>query len=124
MATDTQQTDRELLEMAAKAADYNFSWNEQYECGEIWPDGDKKKMFWQPHRDDGDAMRLRGRMGALIADEGSAVRVEIHRYPTSSIILETYGRDLPGGFASDNSVNSATRLALLRAAAKIGKAMP
>lgn len=116
-------SDRELIELAAKAAGYKFSWIEKYDCAEIWLDGDRKKTFWQPHIDDGDAMRLRGKIGAWIADEGDAVRVEINRYPQSSVAIEVYERDLSGGFASNQSVCRATRRAIVRAAAAIGEAM-
>ena len=113
--------DREMLELAAIGAGYKFSWSEKYDCAEIWLDGDRKKTFWQPHIDDGDAMRLRGKIGAWITDEGDAVRVEIHRYPSSSVVIEVYERDLIGGFASNQSVCRATRTAIIRASSEIGK---
>ena len=115
--------DREMLELAAIGAGYKFSWSEKYDCAEIWLDGDRKKTFWQPHIDDGDAMRLRGKIGAWITDEGDAVRVEINRYPQSSVAIEVYERDLSGGFASNQSVCRATRRAIVRAAAQIGAQM-
>ena len=115
--------DRELLGLAAKGAGYNFSWSDKYDCAEVWVDGDRKKTFWQPHIDDGDAMRLRGKVGAWITDEGDAVRVEINRYKASSVVIELYDRDLEGGYSSDGSVNRATRLAIVRAAAEIGRRM-
>lgn len=54
-------TDRELLEMAAKAAGYEYEWE--------WPRGAKRPLFmrikdgdrmpvWQPMSDAGDALRL------------------------------------------------------------------
>ena len=116
-------TDREMLELAAKAAGYEFSWCDKYDCAAIWLDEDKKKTFWQPHIDDGDAMRLRGKIGAWITDEGDAVRVEINRYPQSSVAIEVYERDLSGGFASNQSVCRATRRAIVRAAAQTGAQM-
>lgn len=115
--------DREMLELAAKAAGLNFDWNYKYDCAKVWDDGDKKRTFWSPLLCDGDAMRLRGKIGASIADEGSSVRVEIHKYQNSSVIIEAYDRDLPGGFSSCYSVNKATRLAIIKAAAEIGKRM-
>ena len=120
---NNNMTDREMLELAAIGAGYNFSWSDKYDCAEIWLDGDRKKTFWQPHIDDGDAMRLRGKIGAWIADEGDAVRVEIHRYPQSSVVVEVYERDLSGGFASDQSVCRATRMAIIRASAEIGNSI-
>ena len=71
-------TDREMLELAAKAAGYEFSWSEKYDCAEIWLDGDRKKTFWQPHIDDGDAMRLRGKIGAWITDEGDVALINLN----------------------------------------------
>ena len=120
----TERTDRELLELAAKADKLNFSWNEKMECAEVWRDGDKTKRFWQPHRDDGDALRLRNALQATIIDEGDRVYVEIARYPAGAVVREPYDRDLQGGFASQVSVDAATRRAIVRAAAEIGRAMP
>lgn len=116
-------SDSEMLELAAKAYGVNFSWCERMECGEIWRDGDKIKRFWQPHIDDGDALRLRNALGATIIDEGEKVFVEINRYQSMAVVIELYGRDLPGGFASQSSVDTATRRAIVRAAAEIGRAM-
>ena len=118
-----EMTEREMLEFAAIGAGYKFSWSDKYDCAEIWLDGDRKKTFWQPHVDDGDAMRLRGKIGAWITDEGDAVRVEIHRYPSSSVVVEVYERDLSGGFASNQSVCKATRRAIVKAAAEIGNSI-
>ncbi|AKQ59690.1 hypothetical protein ACR55_01820 [Bordetella hinzii] len=117
------QTDRELLELAARAAGLNIFWNERLECGETWLDGDKIKRFWQPHRDDGDALRLRNALQATIIDEGDQVYVEIARYPAGAVVRELYERDLPGGFSSQPSVDAATRRAIVRAAAEIGAKM-
>ncbi|WP_099750457.1 hypothetical protein [Bordetella bronchiseptica] len=117
------RTDRELLELAAKAAGLDISWSERLECAETWRDGDKIKRFWQPHRDDGDALRLRNALQATIIDEGDKVYVEIARYPAGAVVREPYERDLPGGFASQSSVDSATRRAIVRAAAELGAKM-
>lgn len=113
--------DRELLELAAKAAGFNFVWNERLECGEIWLDGDKNKRFWQPHRDDGDALRLRNALQMTVIDEGDRVYAEVARYPSGGVVRELYERDLPGGFASQSSINAAVRRAIVRAAAEIAR---
>lgn len=117
-------TDRELLELAAKAAGMNFSWIDRLECGEVWKDGEKVKRFWQPHRDDGDALRLRNALQMILIDEGDKVYAEVTRYPAGCVVREPYERDLPGGFASQSSVDTATRRAIVRAAVEIGRAMP
>lgn len=117
--------DRELLELAAKAAGYHYTWSDRYECLEVWGDGDKVKRFWHPHRDDGDALRLRNRLHAVVVDEGDCCYVEISRYGMATVqIRESYERDLDGGFSSHASVDAATRRAFVRAAAEIGRAMP
>ena len=111
------------VELAAKAAGLDISWSERLECAETWRDGDKIKRFWQPHRDDGDSLRLRNALQATIIDEGDKVYVEIARYPAGAIVREPYERDLPGGFASQSSVDAATRQAIVRAAAELGAKM-
>ena len=97
-------TDRELLEMAAKAARYQYAKHGGY----IVVDGIPGN--WNPLTDDGDALRL-------------AVKLEIelwfgngglNAYGMSMDIEEDYGED-PA---------AATRRAIVRAAAEIGKAMP
>jgi len=113
-------SDRELLELAAKAAGYSYTWSDRHGCLEVWDDGDQVKRFWQPHRDDGDALRLRNRMHAVVADEGDCCYVEISRYGMATVqIRDYYERDRDGGFASHASVDAATRRAIVRAAAEI-----
>lgn len=117
-------TDREMLELAAKTIGRHFSWSDRYRCGEIWKDGDVTKKFWSPVNDDGDALRLRNRMNMLVADEGTCVYVETSTYPFPTIqVREPYERDVGGGYASEMAVDAATRLAITRAAAEIGRRM-
>ena len=116
-------TDRELLEKAAKAAGYEVSWSEKYECAEVWRDGDKRKSFFNTLVDDGDALRLRNRVGAVVADEGDCCYVSISRYGVGRIeVREYYDRDLKEGYSSDRAVDAATRRAITRAAATIQEA--
>lgn len=109
-------TDRELLELAAKAAGYFFQWNERLDCLEVWNEGERTTRFWQPHRDDGDALRLAVKL-----------RMDVLQCAgTSSTLAFTmsegkrYSEEEPWG--SDPA--AATRRAIVRAAAEIGKAMP
>ena len=104
---------RELLELAAKAAGYHFTWNDKHDCAEVWVDGDKIKRFWQPHRDDGDTLRL-------------AVKLELPIHYTYDDCIET--GNTRSGFPIrekyDGDPYAATRLAIVRAAAEIGRNMP
>lgn len=109
-------TDKELLELAAKAAGFNFFWSERLECGEVWQGGDKTKRFWQPHRDDGDALRL-----------AVQLRMEIdHNHPadaSSWVSVSVADRFGVEEFDDEAQRLAATRRVIVRAAAEIGKVM-
>lgn len=109
-------TDRELLELAAKAAD-------------MWTDEHMPSEMWDPLTNDGDALRLAVKLGLSLESEASlevgycrffggeyekgveAWHVDINAKTTKA--YEIY-RDDP---------YAATRRAIVRAAADIGKAM-
>ena len=91
----TPKTDRELLEMAAKAADYQYAKHGGY----IVVDGIPGN--WNPLTNDGDALRL----------AVSCLPFHILKYSA-----EDYEYCKQDGFA-------ATRRAIVRAAAEIGKVM-
>ena len=103
-------TDRELLEAAAKAAGIGGGWD--------WPRGAKAPVCyrgatgqtWNPLADDGDALRL-------------AVKLEIHitnskTYAWASTLQRTATEYIERG------PYAATRRAIVRAAAEIGRAVP
>ena len=97
-------TDKELLEFAAKAA-------ELPECGWMGPAfmyvKDNQFTDWNPLTDDGDALRL---------------AVQLNLFNTRSKGYEWPDAEL---FARhDEDPYAATRRAIVRAAAEIGKAMP
>ena len=52
--------DRELLELAAKAAGIEVEWSDITGC--FWSDGDS----WVPLTDDGDALRLAVKLGLCV----------------------------------------------------------
>ena len=87
--------DRELLELAAKAAGY---WAAEFNCPANLPRPD-----WNPLTDDGDALRL-------------AVKLDL-------IVTIGAARDCDGRLSLDNSDDpyAATRRAIVRAAAEIGR---
>lgn len=50
------KTDKELLELAAKAADMGCEWHNEADC--MFWDGMPSMGYWNPLNDDGDAFRL------------------------------------------------------------------
>ena len=104
-------TERELLELAAKAAGFNLVWDfDEYMEGPCTVDEDGFPNFWNPIDDDGDALRL-------------AVKLELHiTNANGHAWASTEFHDATEPYGSDRS--AATRRAIVRAAAEIGKAMP
>ncbi|WP_154355118.1 hypothetical protein [Pseudomonas aeruginosa] len=102
--------DRELLELAARAAGYKLSWSYDNHCcwiNEMRHDFD---VTWNPLTDDGDALRLAVKLGLLvdICRDHTCVCSE-----TVDPILQVKGMDRW----------EVTRRAIVRAAAEIGKSM-
>ncbi len=107
-------TDRELLEAAAKAAGLCLEWDGHPDKWQPMYYEGKTYHGWNPLTDDGDALRLAVKMG---------------------IVVE-YRREVPMAFAYLYALNlevgerntsldpyAATRRAIVRAAAEIGKGM-
>ena len=106
-------TDKELLELAAKAAGIEtIAWGLQFdETG--WfcnPTGE----HWNPLTDDGDALRLAVKLG--LSPEWGGFDVEICRQSSGA-------RNFCYVEQHDNDPYSATRRAIVRAAAEIGRQM-
>lgn len=120
------KTDRELLELAAKAAGYKVTWNEHWNCFAHVvpiittnpPTLSGLRHAWQPLEDDGDSLRLAVKLGITIDDP--------HQYNTASATVETKcsycGGDYKETFVeiSDCTI-SAVRRSIVIAAAKIGE---
>ncbi|HIE1067026.1 hypothetical protein [Pseudomonas aeruginosa] len=105
--------DRELLELAARAAGVGYTWSEFWETmarplndGSGWDN----RATWNPLKDDGDALRLAVKLGLLvdICRDHTCVCSE-----TVDPILQDQGKERW----------EATRRAIVRAAAEIGKSM-
>ena len=99
----TKDTDQELLEKAAKAAGIELlNWQERWADydGPAWRTADIE--LWNPITDDGDALRL-------------AVKLRLMGGEDSCLVMAMYESGDP---------YAATRLAIVRAAAAIGEAMP
>lgn len=118
-------TDRELLELAAKAAGYTLKWGDVHNIGGCEIDctdlayvvsgqPDEADWCWSPLEDDGDALRLAVKL-----------QIDVLQNPISKTVcccgtdeqecevFEEYGTD----------PYAATRRAIVRAAAEIGKGM-
>ena len=97
-------TDRELLELAAKAAGY---WDEEFNCY-------KGAANWNPLDDDGDALRLAVSLRLIvdINDEEGEAKVRKPWYPSSEVFEPLFGDPC-----------AATRRAIVRAAAEVGRDM-
>ena len=108
-------TDRELLGLAAKAAGYEvLDW-----YGERYTTTDGDRLFpWNPLADDGDALRLAVSQRLKIAhnppeDQNLWVAVRDRRF-----VVCSFER-----FDDESQRSAATRRAIVRAAAEIGRAM-
>lgn len=103
--------DRELLELAAKAAGINTEG--QYAYSSILTDDDK---IWNPLTDDGDALRLAVKLHLTI--DRSEVK------PAAVVYCDWQDRPLVQTIEDHgNDPYAATRRAIVRAAAEIGKEM-
>ena len=96
-------SDRELLELAAKAAGMDSLWR-----------GDEDGLSWNPLTDDGDALRLAVKLGLTIEQriKGQECFVEDCLYVEAG-----HARYDEGG------KEAATRRAIVRAAAEIKRSM-
>lgn len=102
-------TDKELLEFAAKAAGYDdATWNSEQKCIETtYLDG--FRCWWNPLENDGDALRLAVKLGMSITRH----RVfDFIRAGNDEAVAQEADKDDPC---------AATRRAIVRAAAEIGK---
>ena len=104
-------TDRELLELAAKAAGINAKWYSA--TGYFMRLGSGCGLTrWEPLTNDGDALRLAVKLN---------MSVDIDSHENSTY---TYAGNVPRVYAMENwcdDKDAATRRAIVRAAAKIGK---
>ena len=107
-------TDRELLELAANAAGYELDWYPSTRCDLVTKRsvGEVVKLDWNPLTNDGDALRLvvkcnlhvcvgYGSVSACLQDDGSFHQIE----------------------ETKNDPYAATRRAIVRSAAEIGRSM-
>lgn len=120
-------TDRELLELAAKAAGIVLGEHARFigDHPQLWFYNDSRKhpmcrkpsragnVPWNPRTDDGDALRLAAALAMHINIEGMEIGYRIGGVLHVERIVLT-----------DSGLEDAVRRAIFRAAAEIGKGMP
>lgn len=113
--------DRELLEMAAKAVGYKIvKYHEDFLSG-LWcevikPEPEGVLCRWNPLENDGDALRLAVKLHIDFKNHGSTVRVFAGDHLAQRVVAsieEACGQDQ----------YAATRRAIVKAAAEIGRGM-
>ena len=100
-------SDRELLELAAKAVSLNAFWDDVVCRMRLVENNGKTFSYWQPLHDDGDALRLAVKTGML--------------YTYMHDRFEMFQRSYKEELDNDNQPSKATRRAIVRAAAEIGR---
>ena len=109
-------TDRELLELAATAismTDRKYYDDGAGDVGMVRPCGD----LWNPLEDDGDALRLASCLRMVVSIHCATAMAQY--YVVEEENVRTFKEDIP----SIEHPHSATRRAIVRAAADIGRSM-
>lgn len=120
--------EREMLELAAKAASIVGFW---VDAG-INTSSDAAPVIWNPRTDDGDALRLMVAKRFTIKDFAPCDNPEIAQAPADAALwgmVEIWRQDDEDPlhvewYKAGADREDATRRAITRAAAEIGKAMP
>lgn len=121
------ETDRELLELAAKAYGVRVKWEEVHGCYWVELGQGLPHEPWAPHDDDGDALRLAVKLRLVmhIWDDGETASVAKTlpdgNDPSPS---DSEAWHSATAHAHNDDLFAATRRAIVRAAAQIGRAMP
>lgn len=104
------QTDRELLELAAKSAGIEHPRGEHCLYGPALWDCEKL-AWWRPLTDDGDALRL-----------AATLELDLNLGQAGTLVYMKRGTPTVEEYSDDYM--AACRRAIVRAAAEIGRAMP
>ncbi len=129
-------SDRELLELAAKAAGFRLTWGEKYIVGDdevdctdlpyiVGADREEADSYWNPLEDDADALRLAVKLRLTVKHEDpDASCAGIAFAQPGAPTLDGLGPWFRKEWHRDSDPYAATRRAITRAAAEIGKAQP
>ena len=128
----SNHTDKELLELAAKAAGLKCKWFKVKKWAKVKTHGGSickmhggyndvfgthHKKPWNPLTDDGDALRLAVKMRLKVDIRAACITVEPYIFNQNAETTFEF-------FADDDSLRSvATRRAIVRAAAAIGEGL-
>lgn len=104
--------DKELLERAARAAGYEFIYENEIEPRIKSESGGTE--YWNPLTDDGAALRLANKLGLIVSVSRPEVK---HRSTTARRENEGFGITIMHGQDADR----ATRYAIVRAAADVAR---
>lgn len=115
-------SDRELLELAAKAVGIKTT---PSLSGGIWiPEGSELQREWNPLIDDGDALRLAVKLKLIIQASGfrhgGLGNLIVVYDPSTTIAEPNYAHE---EIANEDAYSS-TRKAVVKVAAKIGRSIP
>lgn len=110
--------EREMLELAAKACGLqDYAWCEPWKCMALMDGygGFVSNKCWNPARSDGDCARMEAALSIDVSWTGSYVMAD--HFSLSDCMIEPFA-------LHKEQKQSARRMASLRVAAAIGKAMP
>ena len=105
-------SDRELLELAAKAAGIRINYW-VYDNDDDSPSVLESGGIWNPLTNDGDALRLAVKLGLTVSQLMNNREVEVNDYDETVFVNDFHEPD----------PCAATRRAIVRAAAEIGRKM-
>ncbi|AKA81761.1 hypothetical protein [Pseudomonas synxantha] len=110
-------TDRELLVLAAKAAGVHEGFINEY--------GGGKTFCWNPLKDDGDSMRLAVLL-SLRVEPYTGVKMGEHQTAVANItdVYSLHSSSIRLSEPHNLDSGAATRRAIVRVAAEIGKSLP
>lgn len=125
--------DKELIELAAKAAGFNFRWFKvkqwknmrgrigpyRHFTGTVDVYGSHHTKPWNPLTDDGDALRLAVKLGMGISF-GQYAPLDVYSVYISKV---EHGDEIAVGCITDGDEFGVVRRAIVRAAAQIGREM-
>jgi hypothetical protein len=113
-------TDRELLELAAKAADIPGQWHE-VDDGWFVPGNINSwasLIRWDPLARDVDAFRLMVKLNLFVFHSWT----HAEGVPLANVVVDNAEQTIPSGEIKGDDPYAAARRAIVRAAAEIGKA--